>query len=1078
MTTGRTAAVTISVRDAEKAVAAFRSLGKEGSAEFRRLEDSLKPVSRTSEAVGSAFRGLGREAEGLTTRLGPVGAALRTLGPGGIAAGAAVAGVGLLTVALGRSAVETAAWASTLETARARTTLSAAALQELRYAAQQNDITTQTLDQGMQRLSRRLAEAAQGSGELTGVLQQYGIAVTDSAGRTRSTEAVLVDLAEAIKGAGSEQERLRIAFKAFDSEGAAFVSFLSDGEAGLARLRDEARRLGVVLDDEAIAKAAEADQAFKRFGLASEALERSLSIGLLPVMADVAEAMATIISKADDITAGFASLPPIFAPFTAGVRLGRAAREIFTDGDRPKASGVPFIGEGNFAGDAANQRARQGRIAGQSPADEKLRLDLLKQEIAAEEIILDRGKARLKVAEDAAKLEAKIAAEGVAAAERVSKSYDQQVEATDLLRLQNDLRAAGRDDVEVVVDLERYRVELGRDNVANAEELVRQREIELRRQADLNAADERRRQGQRDAAQAAREFERAQESALRQQERFAERIGDTLFDAFKDGGERGKDAVLRFLEEIARTQIVIPIVGSFLGVPSAGGGTGFASAFGGGGGGGGFGQALNFASSFIPKPGLGSLSSALNLGGGFFGASAAGLTSTAGGLASSLGVAAVPGGIVNAASASAGLFGGGGILGLGAAGGPLALAALAGGGLLASSLFNRTETPRAGARVGQARNGQLFVSGAGADNGGDAGPAQAEARRLSDAVNALVELTGGRLNIANQPGLSLAIRSENGSITRGGDDVFRQLISSGALSGLGGNLAEVAQSSGIEEVVRGAGFLRSAGDQVQQLRDPLGAALTAIQREFKGLEADAERFGFSLSDLEELKQARITAAVRQATDAQLALYQGVADQAVELARRLREADAAAAGLSGDFAGLANDLRGAQASLSSSRLGLIAGDLSPEPLARRVVSADAAFARAATAARSGDLEALRAAPGLLETSLRLGQQFDGSSVRQANRFNAGVQTLESLERVAGAGAGVADRSSALLTEVVASLNRAEGPNIGELQQQTAALRTIARDTEAAAAGNADLARRVDDLTRVMNQLANAIANKAA
>jgi len=122
------------------------------------------------------------------------------------------------------------------------------ALQEFRYAGELANIQTSTADMALQRFSRRLGEAAIGTGELKGTLDSYGIAVTDSSGRTRSTIEVLGDLAEVTKNAHSSQEQLRIGFKAFDSEGAALVTVLKQGREAFLEMANEAQSLGIVLD--------------------------------------------------------------------------------------------------------------------------------------------------------------------------------------------------------------------------------------------------------------------------------------------------------------------------------------------------------------------------------------------------------------------------------------------------------------------------------------------------------------------------------------------------------------------------------------------------------------------------------------------------------------------------------------------------------------------------------------------------------------------------------------------------------------------------------------------------------------
>lgn len=133
------------------------------------------------------------------------------------------------------------------------------ALQELRYAAQQNGVEQRALDIGLQRFSRRLGEAAQGQGELRATLEQYGIAVRDVNGRIRSTEDVLKDYADAVQGAESKQEQLRLAFKGFDSEGAALVNLLRQGSGAFDEYGAAARRLGIVMDESLIRNAAVAN---------------------------------------------------------------------------------------------------------------------------------------------------------------------------------------------------------------------------------------------------------------------------------------------------------------------------------------------------------------------------------------------------------------------------------------------------------------------------------------------------------------------------------------------------------------------------------------------------------------------------------------------------------------------------------------------------------------------------------------------------------------------------------------------------------------------------------------------------
>lgn len=185
------------------------------------------------------------------------------------------------------------------------------ALQEYRFAANQSGVATNTLDMGLQRFSRRLGEAAQGSGELLGVLEENNIQVRDSTGNMRANEDVLNDLANAISGAESEQEALRIAFKAFDSEGAAMVNMLRGGSSGLDEMRGRARELGLVLDEDLLRNAEKANDQLDILGKVVSTNITNAMLQLSPLIQATAEELRKNlvegVDKAGDKTGDFSS---------------------------------------------------------------------------------------------------------------------------------------------------------------------------------------------------------------------------------------------------------------------------------------------------------------------------------------------------------------------------------------------------------------------------------------------------------------------------------------------------------------------------------------------------------------------------------------------------------------------------------------------------------------------------------------------------------------------------------------------------------------------------------------------------
>lgn len=122
-------------------------------------------------------------------------------------------------------------------------------LQSMRYAADQSEINVNGVSMALQRFSRRSAEAARGQGELAAIFQEANIPLKNTDGTLRSTTDVLKDYADMIQRTESPQERLRLAFKAFDSEGADLVAILKDGSKGLEEWEKKAEAAGVITEE-------------------------------------------------------------------------------------------------------------------------------------------------------------------------------------------------------------------------------------------------------------------------------------------------------------------------------------------------------------------------------------------------------------------------------------------------------------------------------------------------------------------------------------------------------------------------------------------------------------------------------------------------------------------------------------------------------------------------------------------------------------------------------------------------------------------------------------------------------------
>jgi|GEM_PF-3523858 len=161
-------------------------------------------------------------------------------------------------------------------------------LQELRYAANLAGVAQSQLDMGMQRFSRRLGEVAQGQGELLKTSAQYDVELRNADGSMRSNIDLLGEWSNVIQNAESDQEALRIAFKLFDSEGAALVNMLRGGSEGLKGLRRGARDLGVVIEERLVRTAEKANDQLTKMEMLVKAQLRSTLVELSPDIIEVA----------------------------------------------------------------------------------------------------------------------------------------------------------------------------------------------------------------------------------------------------------------------------------------------------------------------------------------------------------------------------------------------------------------------------------------------------------------------------------------------------------------------------------------------------------------------------------------------------------------------------------------------------------------------------------------------------------------------------------------------------------------------------------------------------------------------
>lgn len=163
------------------------------------------------------------------------------------------------------------------------------ALSALRYAADISGVATTTLDMAMQRFTRRLSEAAKGTGEAKGALRELNIDA--KALQQLPLDKQMIELSGAFAQVESDADKVRLAFKLFDSEGVSLVNTLGLGADGMRELFQEAEVLGLVMSRQAANGVEEAVDSLTKLRSVAKGLIDQFTAALAPAISLAAESL-------------------------------------------------------------------------------------------------------------------------------------------------------------------------------------------------------------------------------------------------------------------------------------------------------------------------------------------------------------------------------------------------------------------------------------------------------------------------------------------------------------------------------------------------------------------------------------------------------------------------------------------------------------------------------------------------------------------------------------------------------------------------------------------------------------------
>ncbi|MCK5615567.1 hypothetical protein KAR91_77600 [Candidatus Pacearchaeota archaeon] len=190
----------------------------------------------------------------------------------------AVAGVSASLFAMLKTTADTADEAGKLS-ARIGTTVEG--FTELSFAAELSDVKITTLSTSLQRQTRRVAEAAKGTGEAKDALKELGLSAQALKDMAPDEQFMLIH--DSLMQVESQADKVRLSMKLWDTEGVALLQM-----EDIRELRAEAELLGLTFDGSMAAASAKFNDELTRTGKIGVGIKNEFASNLIPFFGEFA----------------------------------------------------------------------------------------------------------------------------------------------------------------------------------------------------------------------------------------------------------------------------------------------------------------------------------------------------------------------------------------------------------------------------------------------------------------------------------------------------------------------------------------------------------------------------------------------------------------------------------------------------------------------------------------------------------------------------------------------------------------------------------------------------------------------
>lgn len=293
--------------EADKRTMQWQASLNNAEAELNNLNNQLDENKQKIADSGKEMGNLGDVVNGLTSKLGiqlPDGMkssmnAMGSLDAQSLALAGGFAAVAAAIVKVEKAMIsmtkESASFADNIITLSMQTGQSTQQLQEFAYASELIDVSVDTLQGSLTKLTNNMQDTMNGTGNAKASFEALGVSVTNADGSMRSANDVFYETIDALGQVKNDTERDAMAMDIFGRSAQDLNPLIIQGSKTLKAYADEAHNMGYVLDDEALSALGAVDDAYQRLQKTQEGVKNQLAVEFAPYLEEFYGDVTTMV---------------------------------------------------------------------------------------------------------------------------------------------------------------------------------------------------------------------------------------------------------------------------------------------------------------------------------------------------------------------------------------------------------------------------------------------------------------------------------------------------------------------------------------------------------------------------------------------------------------------------------------------------------------------------------------------------------------------------------------------------------------------------------------------------------------